>query len=43
MMILPDTNVWIKLLNAKSTPVTERFRTANPDKIKFCSVVKAEL
>jgi len=43
MIILPDTNVWIKLLNAKDTPVTERLRTVTPDKIMFCSVVKAEL
>jgi tRNA(fMet)-specific endonuclease VapC len=34
--------VWIKLLNVKHTPVVERFRMVSPDKMKFCSVVKAE-
>jgi tRNA(fMet)-specific endonuclease VapC len=43
MIILPDTNVWIRLLNPGETPVKERFHAANPGKIRLCSVVKAEL
>jgi tRNA(fMet)-specific endonuclease VapC len=43
MIILPDTNAWIKLLNQGDTPVKGRFVAANPDAIRLCSVVKAEL
>ena len=42
-MWLPDTNVWIALLNASPTPVTERFRALNPAQIFLCDVVKMEL
>ena len=42
-MWLPDTNVWIALLNASPTPVTERFRARNPAQIFLCDVVKMEL
>jgi len=43
MIILPDTNVWIKLLNPGDTPVKNRFQEADPEKIRLCSIVKAEL
>ncbi len=43
MIFLPDTNVWIKLLNPGETPVKSHFRQIDAKKIKFCSVVKAEL
>ena len=43
MILLPDTNAWIKLLNPGATPVKDRFRKADSDKIRLCSVVKAEL
>ncbi len=43
MIFLPDTNAWIKLLNPGETLVKDRFREAYPEKIRFCSVVKAEL
>ena len=43
MIILPDTNAWIKLLNPGETPVKECFQKADPKKIRFCSMVKAEL
>ena len=42
-MWLPDTNVWIALLNASPTPVTERFRAHNPAEIFLCDIVKMEL
>lgn len=43
MIIFPDTNVWIKLLNPGDTPVKDRFRVTSPDRIRLCCVVKAEL
>ncbi len=43
MIIVPDTNVWIKLLNPGETPVKERFRRPKPEEIRLCAVVKAEL
>ncbi len=43
MIIVPDTNVWIKLLNPGETPVKDRFRVARPEEIRLCCVVKAEL
>jgi len=43
VIIVPDTNVWIKLLNPGETPVKERFRRPKPEEIRLCSVVKAEL
>jgi tRNA(fMet)-specific endonuclease VapC len=43
VIIVPDTNVWIKLLNPGETPVKDRFRVARPEEIRLCCVVKAEL
>lgn len=43
MIIVPDTNVWIKLLNPGDTPVKDRFRVISPETIRLCCVVKAEL
>jgi tRNA(fMet)-specific endonuclease VapC len=43
MIFLPDTNVWIKLLNPGETPVKKYFLKTDPNKIRLCSVVKAEL
>ena len=43
MIFLPDTNVWIRFLNPGETQVKKRFLSADPSKICFCSVVKAEL
>ena len=43
MILMPDTNVWIKLLNPGDSPVKDRFIVTRPDDIRLCSVVKAEL
>ncbi|MCP4686691.1 MAG: type II toxin-antitoxin system VapC family toxin, partial [Desulfobacterales bacterium] len=43
MIILPDTNVWIKMLIPGKTPVKNHFRKTRSERIRFCSVVKAEL
>jgi tRNA(fMet)-specific endonuclease VapC len=43
VIIVPDTNVWIKLLNPGETPVKERFQLVKPEEIRLCCVVKAEL
>jgi len=43
MILLPDTNVWIRFLNHGETPVKDCFRKTDPKKIKLCSVVMAEL
>ncbi|MFW6332974.1 MAG: type II toxin-antitoxin system VapC family toxin [Thermodesulfobacteriota bacterium] len=43
MIYIPDTNVWIEILNPGKTPVKDRFVEVNPQTIWFCSVVKAEL
>lgn len=43
MILMPDTNVWIKLLNPGNSPVRERFIVTDPGDIRLCSVVKAEL
>jgi tRNA(fMet)-specific endonuclease VapC len=43
MMLMPDTNAWIKMLNPEESPVKARFREADPEDICFCSIVKAEL
>ncbi len=37
MIILPDTIVWINLLNLKDTPIAERFRKEKAERIKLCS------
>ena len=43
MILMPDTNVCIKLLNPGATPVKDRFIVTDPGDIRLCSVVKAEL
>lgn len=43
MILMPDTNVWIKLLNPGATPVKDRFTFTDPGDVRLCSVVKAEL
>jgi len=43
MIYLPDTNVWIRLLNKSESPVKQRFEDVDPSEIRLCSVVKAEL
>ena len=42
-MWLPDTNVWIALLNPPPTPVKARFQALDPAQIFLCDVVKMEL
>lgn len=43
MMYLLDTNVWIQLLNSNHPKVIERFHQTDPNKIRLCTIVKAEL
>ena len=43
MFYLPDTNVWIRELNAKPSKVQSRFRACRQEDILMCDVVKAEL
>jgi tRNA(fMet)-specific endonuclease VapC len=43
MILLPDTNVWIRFLNPGENRVKDRFLKIEPTAIWFCSVVKAEL
>ncbi len=43
MIYLPDTNVWIRLLNKGGNLVKQHFEEVNPSEIRLCSVVKAEL
>ena len=43
MIYLPDTNVWIHLLNKSKSLVKQRFEDVDPSEIRLCSVVKAEL
>ncbi|QDT36959.1 type II toxin-antitoxin system VapC family toxin [Stratiformator vulcanicus] len=44
MAYLLDTNVWIEILRGRAAPsLLRQFRRLRPDKIKLCSVVKAEL
>ncbi|MGK5093560.1 type II toxin-antitoxin system VapC family toxin [Deltaproteobacteria bacterium TL4] len=43
MIYLPDTNVWINLLNSDNTPVKDKFLTISCEKICLCSIVKSEL
>lgn len=43
MILLPDTNAWIRLLNPGKNRVKDRFLSADTSKIRICSVVKAEL
>ena len=42
-MWLPDTNVWIALLNPPPTLVKARFQALDPAQIFLCDVVKMEL
>jgi tRNA(fMet)-specific endonuclease VapC len=42
-MWLPDTNVWIALLNARPSPVKARLQAVRPEQIFLCDIVKAEL
>lgn len=43
MIILPDTNAWIRFLNPGGKLFKERFLSVDSARIRFCSVVKAEL
>jgi len=43
MTYLPDTNVWIRLLNNGENLVKQRFEQMDSSEIRLCSVVKAEL
>ena len=43
MTYMPDTNVWIKLLNSRPTPVKGRFLSTSSLEIGLCSIVLAEL
>jgi tRNA(fMet)-specific endonuclease VapC len=43
MIYLPDTNVWIRLLNKGDNLVKKKFEEVDPSEIRLCSVVKAEL
>ena len=43
MIYLPDTNVWIRLLNKSESLVKQRFEDIDPSEIRLCSVVKAEV
>ena len=43
MIILPDTNAWIRFLNPGMNRVKDRFLAADPSKLRICSIVKAEL
>ena len=42
-MWLPDTNVWIKLINPEYSPVKQRFHRCHPQQLILCDVVKSEL
>jgi tRNA(fMet)-specific endonuclease VapC len=42
-MWLPDTNVWIALINPRLSPVKQQFEARTPDSIFLCDVVQAEL
>ena len=43
MIILPDTNAWIRFLNPGTSRVKDCFLSSDPSRIRICSVVKAEL
>lgn len=43
MILVPDTNVWIKVMNPTTSPAKDRLRAADPAVIRLCSVAKAEL
>lgn len=42
-MYLPDTNVWIQLLKGQNPALIQRIRRTDPDSVRLCSIVKAEL
>ncbi len=41
MILMPDTNAWIKLLNPGNNTVKDRFIVTEPRDVRLCSVVKA--
>jgi tRNA(fMet)-specific endonuclease VapC len=43
MILLPDTNAWIRFLNPGSNRVKEQFLSTDSADLYLCSVVKAEL
>ena len=42
-MWLPDTNVWIKVMNPQHSPIKQSFHQHHPSKLYLCDVVLAEL
>ncbi len=42
-MWLPDTNVWIALINSRPSLVKQQFESRTPERIFLCDVVQAEL
>jgi tRNA(fMet)-specific endonuclease VapC len=42
-MYLLDANVCIRFLNKKSSNIIDKIKALNPEEIRICSVVKAEL
>jgi tRNA(fMet)-specific endonuclease VapC len=40
---LLDTNICVAFLNQKDTALRKRFQKTDPDEVKLCSIVKAEL
>ncbi len=43
MILLPDTNAWIRFLNPGENLLKEKLLSADPAIIRLCSIVKAEL
>ncbi len=43
MIFLLDTNAWIAVINPSPSPVKEKFAHHQPNAIRLCAVVKAEL
>ena len=43
MIYLLDTNFCIELLNRRDTPAAQKLASVNPQDVRLCSVVKAEL
>ena len=43
MTFLLDTNAWIAVINPSPSPVKEKFVRHQPNTIRLCAVVKAEL
>ncbi len=42
-MWLPDTNVWIKVINPQHSLAKQRFHRCHPQQLVMCDVVKSEL